>query len=742
MTIRQTLASLNERFWSLILPLVVVLAGFTLCVHEVSFVSAIRNLVFDTYQRIAPRQRTGESQVKIIDIDDESLAKIGQWPWPRTTLATISQKLAEAGAVAVGYDILFSESDRLSPEEIIRRLPETPERDAISAEFAKNGNPNDEVFAIALAKMPSVLGFISTPQKTGVAPPKIGIAFSGTDPRAWLPHSQGAILPIKVLSYVVGLGSLVFIPDRDLIVRKVNLLFNVGEDAADGVIVPSLDAALLRDAQGASTMIVKSSDGSGNEAFGTPSGITEIKIGALSIPTDRTGAVRIYFARNDPGRRIPAWKLVSDIDLRDELNGKIVLVGSSATALADIRSTPIEAVVPGIDIHAELIENLLEGVQLARPDYSYGLESVVLLIGSLIAFLLSRIARPIFATFGILAISIGLWVASFQAFREAGLLFDPVIPVSTLLAVFGVAILIQYRQTDRAKREIRGAFSRYVSPGVIANLEKNPMQLRLGGETRNVSIMFCDARDFTTRSESLDAAGVVHFLNSLHTPLTAHVLDTSGTIDKYIGDGLMAFWNAPHHVPDHASKSCSAALRMIQSIPEIDARLKEEALAEGRRHVPLAIGIGINTGPSFVGNMGSDQRFDYSVVGDTVNVAARLESATKEYGVDIIVSAETAAEAPDFVFVELEGLSLKGKAAPVQALALHGPKPAGGDAELARFLALHRDALEAVRQRSPDAEALIDKAALHPCAQSYAKLYDLWRARARRAQKSAEMLKL
>ena len=721
----------NGRLWDLLIPLVLIGAGFIACIEDISFVTSLRNLVFDTYQRAAPRERSAEMPVRIIDIDDESLAKIGQWPWPRSVLAKLSDKLAEQGAIAVGYDILFSEPDRLSPENIIAQLPDTFALASVAAALENSGPSNDKIFAEALEKLPSVLGFAATAKASSTVPPKGGIAFGGADPRGWMPNFAGAVLPIAALAQSkLSLGSIVFLPDRDLIVRKVNLLFNIGQDAATGIISPSLDAALLRDAQGASTLIVKSSDASGNLSFGVDSGITEIRIGAFVVPTDRTGAVRIHFARTDPGRRIPAWKLLSGGDLRQDIEGRIMLVGSSATALADIRSTPLDAVVPGIDIHAELLENIIDGVHLVRPDYVSGLEAIMLISGSLAGLVLTRFASAFYSTLGILTISIAYWAGSFLAFRHAGLLIDPLVPVATMISAFGVATIAQFRRTERARREIRGAFSRYVAPGVIANLEKNPQQLRLGGEIRSVSVMFCDARNFTTRSETLDGAGVVHFLNSLHTPLTAHVLGTDGTIDKYIGDGLMAFWNAPHHVPDHASKSCAAALRMMASVPLIDEKLRQEAQAEGRPHVPLAIGIGINTGASFVGNMGSDQRFDYSVVGDTVNVAARFESATKEYGVDIIVSAKTAEEAAmEFIFVELEGLKLKGKSEPVQALALHGPRPRTADLDLDTFLDLHRSALQATRDNSPEARWRIEAASAHPYAAPYHTLYALWKSR-------------
>ena len=250
---------------------------------------------------------------------------------------------------------------------------------------------------------------------------------------------------------------------------------------------------------------------------------------------------------------------------------------------------------------------------------------------------------------------------------------------------------------------MRVAFSRYLAPAIVERLAADPSQLRLGGEQRRVTILFSDVRDFTTRAESLSAEGVVDFLNALHTPLTRAVLNEAGTIDKYIGDGLMAFWNAPLDVADHASRACRAALDMIAQIPEIDRAIAARAAAENRPHVELRIGIGINTGDVFVGNMGSQQRFDYSIVGDPVNVAARLESLTKEFGVAILVADATAQAAQGFRFVDLGEADLKGRSATTRVYALHGAA-GGDDPSFAEFLKLHAAVLAAARAR-PEAPA-------------------------------------
>ena len=288
----------------------------------------------------------------------------------------------------------------------------------------------------------------------------------------------------------------------------------------------------------------------------------------------------------------------------------VLIVGSGAAGLSDLRSTPIDSAVPGVEVHAELIEHALTGSRLARPDWMLGAEAIALLIGGLAVAFLARRLPPTLAALAAFLLLFVCVLGSWYLFRYEDLLFDPVIPGASWIATYLGVTFVVYRQSEQEKRFVRGAFQRYLSPSVIEQLAADPSRLKLGGDTREVSILFSDARDFTTRAETLDAEGVVRFLNALHTPLTGAVLAERGTIDKYIGDGLMAFWNAPLIVTDHADRACAAALAMQAAIPDIDAALRAQAEAEGRSHVPLAVGIGLNAGPVFVGNMGSDQRFD------------------------------------------------------------------------------------------------------------------------------------
>ena len=692
-----------------------VLVGLFLTIGDSAPVAQIRNLLFDHYQRLAPRPWSPDLPVRIIDIDDASLARYGQWPWPRDTIAHLTRKLAEAKPAAVVFDILFAEEDRFAPERLVRRLPASPERDALERTLTPtHGDP----FAEALRDAPSVLALALTNQPAPFAgfTPKSGFVELGDRAAPALTSFPRAILPLPGLSDAArGLGAINYLPDRDLIVRNVPLVFAMTRDGAN-VIVPSLDAEALRVAQGADTIILKSTRASGERSFSSRNAIVEARIGDALIATQKDGAVRVRFAGHQAARYIPAWRVIEGEAPASEIQDRILFVGASAAALSDLRSTPIDTAVPGVEIHAEMIEHVASGSRLTRLDYAEGLEAVALLVLAIVTGAAAAKLRPMRAALITGALLLALGAGSWLAFRHADLLFDPLVPGAAALASFGAMTMRVFRRTERDRRQVRDAFSRYLAPAVVERLAADPSRLRLGGEARDLTILFCDARDFTARAEKLDAESVIAFLNALHTPLTAAVLAQSGTIDKYVGDGLMAFWNAPLDVDDHASRACAAALAMIEAIPAIDARLAEAS--QGRKDIPplVSIGIGISTGEAFVGNMGSEQRFDYSVVGDNVNIASRLEAETKRLHAPIVVSEATARAAQGFLFVDLGDIALRGKTERVRAFALHG-RATGQDAEFHQFAETHARALDG------DAGALA-AARAHPLGRAYAGVYD------------------
>jgi len=532
-----------------------------------ALVERLRHIVFDQYQRVQPRAWHQDLPVRVIDIDDESLARLGQWPWPRSRIAELTGKLADAGAAAIGFDILFAEEDRLSPRALLHMLPEGSEREAFQKGLAARGVLDADPLRDAFAAAPVVAALVlNHGQWPDGLHPKSNFVVLGDNPAPALAYFSGAFPPLPALRDAArGLGVIQYLPDQDLVVRRVPLVF-AGASRNSPHLMPGFAAENLRLALRADNPLIKSTNASGEVRFGGAAAVVAMKIGDFEIPLESDSSLRVHFAGTQPGRTIPAWKVLAGETQRAELEGRILLIGSSAAGLIDLRSTPLETRVAGVDIHAEAIEHIAMGAKLSRPDWMAGAEAVAIVILGVLIVLVSRKARPLFAAgFAALLIAGGAY-GSWLLFSRAELLADPLIPGASLLGAYLAATVGVYRRSERERRFVRSAFSRYLSPALVERIAANPGQLALGGETRHVSILFSDVRDFTTRSETLDAAGVVRFLNAVHTPFTACVLEQRGTIDKYIGDGLMAFWNAPLDVPGHANHACRAALAMCRKL--------------------------------------------------------------------------------------------------------------------------------------------------------------------------------
>ncbi|RMF08384.1 MAG: adenylate/guanylate cyclase domain-containing protein, partial [Alphaproteobacteria bacterium] len=355
---------------------------------------------------------------------------------------------------------------------------------------------------------------------------------------------------------------------------------------------------------------------------------------------------------------------------------RLVLIGTSASGLLDQRATPVDPVMPGVEVHAQLLESILSGQLLHRPDYAIGAEVLLALVVGLAIVILAPIlgARTVFVLgSGIAALVIG---GSWYLFSEKRLLLDAAYPMISSFAVFVTMLSVNYFREESRRRQIRGAFGQYLSPDLVKQLADDPDRLVLGGETREMTILFSDVRGFTSISESYkeDPQGLTVLINRLLTPFSNAIMETGGTIDKYMGDNVMAFWNAPLDNPDHARDACATALEMLKRLEALNAERAAEAKAEGKPFLPLDVGIGINTGECVVGNMGSDVRFDYTVLGDAVNLAARLEGQSKTYGVRTIIGEATARRIGDsFATVELDAIRVKGKQEPETIYAILGP---------------------------------------------------------------------
>ena len=467
--------------------------------------------------------------------------------------------LTSKGAAAVAFDVLFAEPDRTSLEEIVKRLPEAQ---AAAITSAMAGQPsNDELFVAALKETPSVLSIALGDGASTDVKAKAGFAFAGDDPRNFLTGFKGATRNLPEFENAArGIGAFNWVADRDQVVRRVALVFRLNE-----TFVPSLSVEALRVAQGANTYVLKASNASGETAFGQSTGLNHIRVGDVEVPTDAGGGVYLKFRHFNKNAYIPAWKVLAGEVPQEEIEGKIILIGTSAPGLLDLRATPVDEAIPGIDIHAQLLEHLLTGKFLERPDYALALEQfLVVVLGIMLAFALPRVSAMSSAAIGFLTIALVL-MGGWVLFKYWRVFIDPSYPALVLGLMTTVITFYTYQSVEAQRSQIRHAFGQYLAPSLVEQLAQSPEKLVLGGEDREMTILMSDVRGFTTISKSYkdDPQGLTSLMNRLLTPLTNTIVSHEGTIDKYIGDAIMGFWNAPLDVKDHERKACTAALDML-----------------------------------------------------------------------------------------------------------------------------------------------------------------------------------
>ncbi|MFC6486436.1 CHASE2 domain-containing protein [Nitratireductor sp. GCM10026969] len=673
------------------------------------------NLVFDAYQRLQPRMQAG-APVVVVDIDESSITEIGQWPWPRTTIAALVDRLGELGAAAIAFDMVFSEADRMSPARAIAALKDA----GVSVTVPQDATmpDNDAVLAEAFARNPVVAG-IAISDETGapLSPPKAGFAFGGVDPTIYLPAFRGGVANLPVLErQAAGLGFFSFPLSNDGVVRSLPLLAT-----AQGNLYPSLSIEALRVAQGGGSFVVRST-GASRETDTGHTAMTALKAGALAMPTGPQGQFRIYYSGMPEMTTVSAAALLGRRDeeaLRSAVDGHIVLIGTSAVGLRDIVATPFQEATAGVRVHAEIIDQIMGQVFLTRPDWVRGAELFLALLFGLVILGVEWRAGALvssLAAVALLAAAVGL---SWLSFSRGHLLISPILPGGAVLGVFAVTMPVLLLMTDREKRFIRGAFGRYLSPSLVGRLANNPGTLRLGGEMRDLTVLFSDIRGFTSLSENLDPDALTRLLNDFLTPATDVLLESEATIDKYIGDAIMAFWNAPLDIADHPRKACLAALHMLDAV---------EALNRRSGH-GLTVGIGLHTGPCCVGNLGSAQRFSYSAIGDSVNLASRVEGLTKQYGVTILVTEETRRGAADLAFVEADLVRVVGRKEPVPLHVLVGDAAQAHTPAFEAFAAAHGRFLAHYRRAEVDAAEAALAHTRRAAPVSLNKLYDFYARR-------------
>ncbi len=703
------------------LACLVLLIGFAAWrVLDPAPIEELRVRTFDAFQRIDPRVKTMRP-VTIVDIDEKSLAdpRLGQWPWPRTRIADIITNLTRLGAVVIAFDVVFSEPDRLNPDiaaDTFRDLDEA------TREKLRALPSNDRILADAVRQSRVVLGESGGPTvhaELNKNLPVTGLAMRGEDPQRFMYQFPGLLRNVQVLEdAAAGRGLFTIRPERDGIVRRVPMIM-----VAQGVIMPSLTFEMLRVASGSGTILIKT-----NKA-----GIEGLAVQGFQIPTDANGQLWVHYARRDPSLYVSAVDVLDGRVPPDRISGKLVLIGTSATGLNDIKTTPVSPAMPGVEIHAQVLESALTGAVVAQPNYGIALE----FFGALLLGLLVIVFAPNFGPVTLVAVG-ALFATAFIGtswffYTQHRLLVDSTYPLLSTMSIYLTLIFSSFVREQKQRRQIRSAFGQYLSPALIEQLALSPEKLQLGGEEREMTIMFSDVRGFTTISESYkhDPQGLTALMNRFLTPLTNAILDRKGTIDKYMGDAIMAFWNAPLDDKQHEINACEAALDMLERIDELNQEREIEAQDGGHVYIPINVGVGLNTGVCVVGNMGSNLRFDYSVLGDSVNLASRLEGQSKEYGFPIIIGSKTAMAVKDkFAILELDFIMVKGKKEPEVIYAIAGREDTAQSESFQRLRNLTIEMLGCYRTRDWDgALAAIERGRETDDGHALEYLYDLYEAR-------------
>lgn len=642
-----------------------------------------RNGVFDQLQRWQPRVYR-PAPVRIIDVDDESLKRLGQWPWPRTRIAELTTRLQAAQPASIAFDVLFAEPDRTSPKVMLDLWRVSP---ALRQQL-QDLPDHDVALAHAISAGRVVLGFaVERRDQPGALPGlKARYVATGEPAQAYVAAFSGAINPLPALQAAAsGLGAIVFLPDADGVVRRVPLLVRVGDTLA-----PSLVAEALRVAQGTQNFTTKTVAEVGV-------GLAEVRIGRQSVPTTPQGEVWVHYTQPVAQRYIPAWKVLAGEVSASELAGNILLVGSSAQGLRDLRFSPLGTALPGVEVHAQALEQLLTGGALVYPAWANALQLVLALLGGLLVGFIALTYGAVFslAALGALLVALGALVAYF--FSRQGVLLDAVSPAVTVVLGYIFSSIVHHVQSEKRQRWIRQAFSRYVSPNLVAYLVKQPGALELGGRRQDCSFVFTDLTGFTSWLERMDPAGAVSQLNDYLDGMIAIAFKHEGTLTRIVGDALVLMFSAPVVQTDHPRRALTCAWEMHQFSTRYVAQLAARGVAFGLTR------IGVHSGEVIVGNVGGKTLFDYRALGDPINTAARLESANKQFGTLICVSKAILSDCPEWPARPIGQVLLQGKTQAIEVFEPLDPEQAGD--------AAYAQAFELLHQQSPQALAVFTELA-------------------------------
>jgi adenylate cyclase len=681
----------------LLLSLVVLLIFLlhVIGVVPLGFVDRMENLAYDLRLNVM-MPKTVDPRIVIVDIDERSLLEQGRWPWSRNKLAAMVNKLFDQYHIRVlGFDVVFAEKDDagLLALQQIGSAVKKPEI-AQALERVKPSLDYDRAFAESLKNRPVILGYYfrangGKDANVGMLPPPAIAAGTFDIAAVDFDHADayGANLPI-LQQQAAGAGHFNPEPDSDGISRRIALLTEY-----QGSLYESLALAVARTALAGPKVEAGFVAGTPGEDY---AGLEWLKLGSRRIPIDENAAALIPFrGRQGSFPYVSASDVLTGKADPKTLDNAIVLVGTTAPGLMDLRAAPVQNVYPGVEMHANMVAGILDQNIKSKPAYMLGAEFLMLIvIGVILAFGLA-VLGPLMSS--LLAAGVLTAVVGFNLYlwQDANL----VMPIAATLLLIGLLYLLNmsygFFVESRGKRQLAGLFGQYVPPELVDEMAKDPDAFSLEGESRELTVLFSDVRGFTTISEGLDPKQLAHLMNEYLTPMTHVIHHHRGTIDKYMGDAIMAFWGAPVTDADHARHALLAAIEMMRALEQLQRDF------EAKGWPPINIGIGLNTGVMTVGNMGSEFRMAYTVMGDAVNLGSRLEGLTKQYGVNIIVSAFTAEKLPDFVFRELDCVRVKGKDEPV---AIFEPVGLKGtlDAETEKELAIYGEALKLYRAQHWD----------------------------------------
>lgn len=639
---------------------------------RIGFVDRMEYFAYDA--RLLLNLQDGvDDRIVIVDIDEKSLAAEGRWPWGRDKVAKlVDQVFTVYNAGLLGFDVVFAEPDNSSGLSVLDRLARDELKDSAdfkaAVERLRPSLNRDAVLAKTLVKHPVVLGyyFSSTGQSSGLRvgqlpPPAFGAEhFAGRNIPFLSAKGFGANLP-ELQDAALGAGH--FNPDIDMdgVVRKVPMLYQYNDRYYE-----SLALAMARLALREKRVVAGFPEGS--VAGGNYQGMEWLELGKRRIPVDeRVRALVPYRGPQGSFRYISATDVLNGTADPSVFDGRIVLVGTSAPGLQDLRSTPVQSVYPGVEIHANLIAGIIDNSIMEDPAYTLGAEFLVTLATGLIMAIVIPLLSPLFSTLSTFALLLGISGVNLAIWRYTGLVFELSSGVLMVLLMFLLNMSYGYYVESRGKRQLAGLFGQYVPPELVDEMSDDPAHYSMEAESREMTVLFTDVRGFTTISEGLEPKELSALMKEFLTPMTDIIHRRRGTIDKYMGDAIMCFWGAPLRDEDHARHAHDAALEMVEVITALAPKFRERGWPEVR------IGVGVSTGEMSVGNMGSEFRLAYTVLGDAVNLGARLEGQTKAYGVDLIVSESTSARLPDCAFLELDRIKVKGKDEPVTIFEPLGP---------------------------------------------------------------------